>query len=299
MGSKDNVVKHLTVKGNVYSLRISAIIRRVDRCLKSQFLFSLMLITKQSLPLIVQTPTTVQITTVTLSKSSSYHTILQVSKNPIRYLDFVSSLSFSFHSVPELPDSVKELPKQLVKVIVMLFPAQTERITRRNHRRGPFCPSHCCEQLNGPGFVHRQPRDISEGCTFPCHCFSVFLSSFYFCSQAAWHSDFSTGQQCSGSASFSHQRILFVHLCNIGRQHVHTSQCVWRRSLSTQTSSSNSAYVNIYPDSKRHASKMALHGYMAMICVSGIKQGDWRVSKWPRGWIQVGQLIVGFCCLTS
>lgn len=175
MGSKDNVVKHLTVKGNVYSLRISAIIRRVDRCLKSQFLFSLMLITKQSLPLIVQTPTTVQITTVTLSKSSSYHTILQVSKNPIRYLDFVSSLSFSFHSVPELPDSVKELPKQLVKFIVMLFPAQTERITRRNHRRGPFCPSHCCEQLDRRGFVHRQPRDISEGCTFPCHCFSVFF----------------------------------------------------------------------------------------------------------------------------
>lgn len=44
---------------------------------------------------------------------------------------------------------------------------------------------------------------------------------------------------------------------------------------------------------------MALHGYMAMICVSDIKQGDRRVSKWPRGWIQVGQLIVGFCCLTS
>lgn len=90
-----------------------------------------------------------------------------------------------------------------------------------------------------------------------------------------------------------------MHLCNIGRQHVHTSQCVWRKSVSTWTSSSNSAYRNIYPDSKRHASKMALHGYMAMICVSGIKQGDRRVFKWPRGWIQVGQLIVGFCCLTS
>lgn len=63
-------------------------------------------------------------------------------KKPARYLDprvFMLGFFSSFHSTSEIPDSVKELPKQSVKDIVVLFPAQTERSIRRNHLRGWLC----------------------------------------------------------------------------------------------------------------------------------------------------------------
>lgn len=164
--------------------------------MKSWILFSLVLITKLSLPLIVHPPTSVKVRTLTLyqqNKSSSHQAIFKASgKNPARYVDpsfFVIVWVFFFLSVYLWTSWFSQ---GAAKVVSKAYCCAISSSNWKKHEEESItgeagsAASHWPLLQTSPvwaagqtvGFVHRQLGHIAEDFPLPCHVSTVFLSSF-------------------------------------------------------------------------------------------------------------------------